>query len=285
MTMPGIRSARRGRSRTCGRRLCPRARWGGAARLARDREPATCFVSFCAKARKLGGAEMRPDTDAIPAPVEDIDTSPAAAVGQNLIVDAMPANLIALESILESLGRPIKTARSGEEALGLLLDHEFALVLLDVNMPGMDGYETIRWIRSRERTKHLPVIFVTAEDRASAEIARAYALGAVDFLFKPVRAEILRAMSAMFVSLQERTEQRSAERLERDFVSRRRDHEALSLRRERDRELVAKHELTRLNEALAENDRRKDSFLAILAHALRHPLAPNQSYDEQNRRA
>jgi len=228
---------------------------------------------------------MRPDTDAIPAPVEDIDTSPAAAVGQILIVDDMPANLIALESILESLGRPIKTARSGEEALGLLLDHEFALVLLDVNMPGMDGYETIRWIRSRERTKHLPVIFVTAEDRDSDEIARAYELGAVDFLFKPVRAEILRSKAAMFVALQERTEQLSAERLERDFESRRREHEALSLRRERDRELVAKHELTRLNEALAENDRRKDSFLAILAHELRNPLAPIQSCVDLIRRA
>src|SRR3569623_1293795 len=193
MTMPGIRSARRVGTRTCGRRLCPRARCGGAARLARDREPATCFDSFCAKARKLGGAEMRPDTDAKPAPVEDIDTSPAAAVGQILIVDDMPANLIALESILESLGRPIKPARSGEEALGLLL--------------------------------------------------------------------------------------------ERDFESRRREHEALSLRRERDRELVAKHELTRLNEALAENDRRKDSFLAILAHELRNPLAPIQSCVDLIRRA
>src|SRR6185503_10801290 len=102
---------------------------------------------------------------AIPVTLEEVDTSPAAAVGQILVVDDTPANLTAMEAVLDSLGRPIKTARSGEEALGLLLDHEFALVLLDVNMPGMDGYETVRWIRSRERTKHLPVIFVTAQDR------------------------------------------------------------------------------------------------------------------------
>ena len=217
------------------------------------------------------------DTDAIPAPVEDVDTSPAAAVGQILVVDDVPANLVAMEAMLDSLGRPVKTARSGEEALGLLLDHDFALVLLDVHMPGMDGYETLRWVRSRERTKHLPVIFVTAEDRDSEQIARAYELGAVDFLFKPVRAEILRAKASMFVALQERTEQLAAERMERDFESRKREHEALALRRERDRELLAKRELARLNEALAENDRRKDSFLAILAHELRNPLAPIQT--------
>ncbi|HSN31001.1 MAG TPA: response regulator [Kofleriaceae bacterium] len=225
------------------------------------------------------------DTDGIPAPVEDVDTSPAAAVGQILVVDDVPANLVAMEAMLEPLGRPIKTARSGEQALALVLEHEFALVLLDVNMPGMDGYETVRWIRARERTRLLPVIFVTAEDRDSDAVARAYELGAIDFLFKPVRAEILRSKAAMFVALQERTEQLAAERLERDFETRRREHEALALRRERDRELLAKRELTRLNEALAENDRRKDSFLAILAHELRNPLAPIQTCVDLIRRA
>lgn len=220
---------------------------------------------------------MPSDTDAVPVTLEDVDTSPAAAVGQILVVDDTPANLTAMEAVLDSLGRPIKTARSGEEALALLLDHEFALVLLDVNMPGMDGFETVRWIRSRERTKHLPVIFVTAADLNSEQVVRAYELGAVDFLFKPVRAEILRAKASMFVALQERTEQLAAERLERDFESRRREYQAHELRSERDREVHAKRELARLNEALAEADRRKDSFIAILAHELRNPLAPIQT--------
>src|SRR5437763_16970538 len=101
-----------------------------------------------------------------------------------------------------------------------------------------------------------------------------YALGAVDFLFKPVMPEVLRAKASVFVSLQERTEQLAAERLQREFENRRRDYETSGLRRERDREAAIAKELVRLNHALAENDRRKDSFIAILAHELRNPLAP-----------
>jgi signal transduction histidine kinase len=217
---------------------------------------------------------MPADFDAIPMELQDIDTHPVISGAKILVVDDTPANLVAAEVALAPLKRQIVMASSGQDALGHLLEQEFALVLLDVQMPEMDGYETARWIRSRERTQHLPIIFMTAHDHDQSQVLRAYQLGAVDFLFKPFDPEVLRAKASVFVTLQERTEQLAAERLERDFENRRRDFETEALRRERDRELAAKKELARLNEALAEHDRRKDSFIAILAHELRNPLAP-----------
>src|SRR4051812_47710030 len=99
-----------------------------------------------------------------------------------LLVDDQPANLLALEAILEDPGRDLVRAASGEEALRLLLDRDFAVVLLDVRMhPGLDGFETARRLRSQERSRATPIIFLTAhDDSLSAE--RAYALGAVDYL-------------------------------------------------------------------------------------------------------
>ncbi|MDQ3336545.1 MAG: response regulator [Myxococcota bacterium] len=217
---------------------------------------------------------MRADLDGVPFELQDIDTHPVVSGAKILVVDDTPANLIAAEAALAPLKRQVVIASSGQDALGYLLEQEFALVLLDVQMPEMDGYETARWIRSRERTQHLPIIFMTAHDHNHASVLRAYSLGAVDFLFKPFDPEVLCAKASVFVMLQERTEQLANERLERDFENRRRDFETEALRRERDRELAAKKELTRLNEALAEHDRRKDSFIAILAHELRNPLAP-----------
>ncbi|HEY5936478.1 MAG TPA: response regulator [Kofleriaceae bacterium] len=214
------------------------------------------------------------DFEAIPQELLDLDTHPVICGARILVVDDTPANLVAVEAALGPLKRQIVTASSGQDALGRILEQDFALVLLDVQMPVMDGYETARWIRSRERTQHLPIIFMTAYDRDESSVLRAYELGAVDFLFKPFVPEVLRAKASVFVSLAERTEQLAAERMERDFENRRRDYETEALRRERDRELAAKKELTRLNEALAEHDRRKDSFIAILAHELRNPLAP-----------
>ncbi len=210
---------------------------------------------------------------AVPVEVDEIETRPVSRASKILVVDDTPANLIAAEAALEPLSRAVVTARSGSEALQQLLEHDFALALLDVNMPGMDGYELARMIRARERTQHLPIIFMTAHSHDESSVLRAYGLGAVDFLFRPVLSEVLRAKASVFVALNERNEQLARERVEREFENRRRDYETAALRRERDRELDANRELNRLNEALAEHDRRKDSFIAILAHELRNPLA------------
>ena len=210
----------------------------------------------------------------VPIEISDIDTRPVIVAGKILVVDDTEINLVAAEAALAPLERPIITAGSGQEALARLLEEEFAVIFLDVNMPDMDGYETARWIRSYERTKHVPIIFMTAQNHDQASLLRAYQLGAVDFLYTPVVPEVLRTKASVFVTLHERTEQLATERMERAFENGRHDFETEALRRERDRELEARQELARANELLAEYDRRKDSFIAILAHELRNPLAP-----------
>ena len=187
-----------------------------------------------------------------------------------LVVDDNPANLIAVEAALGELGGRMVRAHSGSEALRLLLAQDFALILLDVKMPTMDGFETARLIRARRRSSHTPIIFVTAHGRDDSEVQAAYQLGAVDFLFKPIVPEVLRAKASVFVELQSRTAEvaRQAEQI--------REHE----RREHERSLAEERSrwqadaLQRQMEQLAENDRRKDQFLALLGHELRNPLAP-----------
>lgn len=116
-----------------------------------------------------------------------------------LIVDDRPENLLTLESILESPELNIVKAGSGNEALGLLLEHNFVLVLMDVQMPGMDGFETAEIMRSSERTKHIPIIFVTAISKQRKHIFKGYETGAVDYLYKPLDLEILKSKISAFL--------------------------------------------------------------------------------------
>ena len=118
-----------------------------------------------------------------------------------LLVDDQPANLLALESMLESPELNLIRAASGDEALRWLLKEDFALVLLDVLMPGMDGFETAQLIRARERSMHTPIIFITAINTSDTHVTRGYSLGAVDYIFKPIVPEILKAKVAVFVEL------------------------------------------------------------------------------------
>lgn len=117
-----------------------------------------------------------------------------------LLVDDNPDNLVSLEAALDSLGEELVLAGSGTEALRYLLDSDFAAILLDVKMPDMDGFETAELIRSRKRSQHTPILFLTAY-RNEEHLFRGYDLGAVDFLFKPIVPEILRSKVAVFVEL------------------------------------------------------------------------------------
>ncbi|HWF33745.1 MAG TPA: response regulator, partial [Solirubrobacteraceae bacterium] len=130
-----------------------------------------------------------------------------------LLVDDSPENLTALEAVLEPLGERLVSAQSGEQALRALLREEVAVILLDVRMAGMDGVETARIIRSRPRTRHIPIIFLTAQASDVEEIALAYATGAVDYVVKPFEPDVLRAKVSAFVEL-------SRERAERVRQSR-----------------------------------------------------------------
>lgn len=132
-----------------------------------------------------------------------------------LLVDDEPANLLSLEAVLGTLGQNLVFAHSAEEALFSLLQRDFAVVLLDVQMAGTNGLETARLIRGRDRSRHTPIIFLTAFDTGRSQVEEAYALGAVDFLVKPFAPSILRAKVLVFVELFQKAEQvkRQAERL------------------------------------------------------------------------
>jgi PAS domain S-box-containing protein len=147
-----------------------------------------------------------------PAPLEELPSEQPVNV---LLVDDQPANLLALEAILQGLGHNLVRAYSGEEALRRLLEREFALVLLDVRMPGLDGFETAKHIRGREESRHTPIIFLTAFESDRFPVEQAYALGAVDYLVKPLVPVIVRAKVAGFVELYQKTQQvkRQAERI------------------------------------------------------------------------
>jgi PAS domain S-box-containing protein len=140
-----------------------------------------------------------------------------------LIVDDHPANLVALEAILAPLGHELVMARSGEEALREILHREFALILLDVQMADMNGFETAGFIKQHPRCRHIPIIFITAVNRDAVHVFRGYSHGAVDYLVKPFDADILRSKAAVFIELYVRGEKlKQQERLLRE-----REREAL----------------------------------------------------------
>jgi len=122
-----------------------------------------------------------------------------------LLVDDHPENLLALEAILDSLGQNLVKANSGKEALRCLLNHDFAVILLDVQMPEMDGFETATLIRAREKTRDTPIIFLTAFSTSDTLMFKGYSLGAVDYLLKPIQSEILISKVTVFVDLFKKT--------------------------------------------------------------------------------
>jgi CheY-like chemotaxis protein len=136
-----------------------------------------------------------------------------------LLVDDTEENLVALDALLRREGLELLKARSGSEALELLLIHEVSLALLDVQMPEMDGFELAELMRGAERTKHVPIIFVTAGTRDPSRVFKGYETGAVDFLFKPIDPHVLRSKVDVFIELaRQRLELRHALRLNEMFV-------------------------------------------------------------------
>jgi signal transduction histidine kinase len=213
-----------------------------------------------------------------------------------LLVDDQPARLLSYETILGQLGQNLITARSGVEALARLMKDEFALVLLDVSMPGMDGFETAEMIHDHPRFERTPIIFITGVHDTEFDRLKGYKLGAVDYVSIPVVPEILRSKVSVLVELHcqrlelqklNRSLAEANEQLERANTTlqaeKTRELEALNLHLQK-----ANTELAMSNEALQaeiaeraraealllEADRHKDEFLAILAHELRNPLAP-----------
>jgi signal transduction histidine kinase len=164
-----------------------------------------------------------------------------------LLVDDTPANLLALRTILESLGQNLIEAASGEQALRYLLNEDFAVILLDVSLPGMDGYEVARMIRGRKRSQRTPIIFVTAYDTPSERMIEAYSQGAVDFLVKPLVPAVLRSKVSVFVELYEKTEQ---------------------VKRQQEQMLLQQREMMRAGHLAVAGQ-----LAASVAHEIRNPLA------------
>ncbi|HWA16856.1 MAG TPA: hybrid sensor histidine kinase/response regulator [Gemmatimonadales bacterium] len=181
-----------------------------------------------------------------------------------LLVDDQPAKLLAYQTILSELGENLITASSGREALKILLQTEITIVLMDVSMPDVDGFELAEIIRSHHRYQKTAIVFVSAVHLTDLDRLRGYESGAMDYVSVPVVPELLRAKVRVLAELARKT--RESERLTRELERR---------VAERTAELeaaVAKQ--VALSDQLREADRRKDEFLALLAHELRNPLAP-----------
>src|SRR2546422_574313 len=160
----------------------------------------------------------------------------AEAKANILLVDDRPEHLLALEAVLADLGQNLVKADSGRQALRCVLEQDFAVILLDVQMPGMDGFETAALIRERERSMHTPIVFLTASDQSEPAVFRGYSVGAVDYLYKPCVPEILKSKVAVFVNLfrmRERVRQQAEQltafnrNLGQEITERKRAEEAL----------------------------------------------------------
>ena len=188
-----------------------------------------------------------------------------------LLVDDQKARLLSYESILRDLDENLIGAQSGEEALGQMMKHDFAVVLLDVSMPGMDGFETAAMIHDHPRFERIPIIFVTGVHDTEFDRLKGYKLGAVDYVSIPIVPEILRSKVSVLVELY--NQRRQLEKLNHSLAE-----ANITLHAEKTHELEqANLRLQRVNQALEEADRHKDEFIAILAHELRNPLAPIRS--------
>ena len=175
-----------------------------------------------------------------------------------LIVDDLADNLQALDALIRHEQRLVFHAASGEQALQLLLEHEFALAILDVQMPGMDGFELAELMRGTERTRHIPIVFTSAAGRELNYAFKGYGTGAVDFLYKPLDSDAVRSKVSVFVALDQQRHE-----------GRRQVAELEQSRREQQQLL---EELHVTQAELQRSLRMRDDFMSLVAHELRTPL-------------
>jgi signal transduction histidine kinase len=195
-----------------------------------------------------------------------------------LLVDDRPENLLALEAILEPLGQSLVRANSGPEALKQVLASEFAAILLDVQMPGMNGFEVAEIIKSREKSRTIPIIFLSAINKEDAYVFKGYSMGAVDYVFKPFNPDVLRSKVAVFVDLclKQREIQRQGDLL-RESQKRELELEHRTSLLEAEARSAAKlsqmnDELHRRQIALEQAMGARNRFYASMSHELRTPI-------------
>jgi len=180
-----------------------------------------------------------------------------------LLVDDHPENLVAIESVLSDLGQNLVKAGSGREALKRVLVDDFAVILMDVQMPGMNGFEAAELIRSRQRSQFTPILFLTAFNKSDAHVSAGYSVGAVDYVFKPFEPEILKAKVSAFVELSRKTRE---------------------LEEEIQRRKVAEREVLHLNEELEKRVNQRTAQLVTANRNLKKEIAERKQAESQIKR-
>jgi signal transduction histidine kinase len=195
-----------------------------------------------------------------------------------LLVDDRQENLLALQAILEPLGQTLILAHSGEEALKCVLQHEFACILLDVQMPDMNGFDTAQIVKSREKSRYIPIIFLSAINKEDSYVFKGYSMGAVDYVFKPFNPDVLRSKVAVFVDLYLK-QQQIMEQAEMLAESQRREMELEHRAELLEAEAKSAAQLAELNKQLKERQKEleqamgvRNRFYASMSHELRTPI-------------